>query len=84
MMTEPYTPESNDAHCPVCGEVAEWVDCPVCTKPVEATVHVERDVKPETVQALGKMMKLVQKQFCEHCAGDGGWYVCPLGCEVKR
>lgn len=89
MIPEPYTPESNEATCPKCGEVAEWTDCDECQRIVneEAVghIHAEKNISPETRRALGEMMNLLAKQVaaevCGKCKGDSGWYVCPLGCK---
>jgi hypothetical protein len=78
-LSVPYTPESDEPHCPVCGEVADWILCPDCSGIVEATVYVTPEVMPATMAALGEMMRLAKKQFCDRCKGDGGWFRCSLG-----
>jgi hypothetical protein len=50
---------------------------------VKGTVHLGPNAKLATIQALGEMMRLVNKQFCEACKGDGGHFRCSLGCEIS-
>lgn len=71
-LPEPYTPESDAATCPRCGEEAVWEDCYDCNgQGFEGFGYTVEEKAP------------IIKEECETCKGDGGRYRCPLGCEVE-